>query len=28
VLITEKEVSKKALVATDVYDVIWQHLLR
>ena len=28
VLITENEVSKKALVATDVYDVIWQHLLR
>jgi predicted AlkP superfamily pyrophosphatase or phosphodiesterase len=28
VLITEKELSKKALVATDVYDVIWQHLLR
>ncbi len=28
VLITEKEVSKKVLVATDVYDVIWQHLLR
>ncbi len=26
VLITEKVVSKKALVATDVYDVIWQHL--
>lgn len=26
VLITDKEVSKKALVATDVYDVIWQHL--
>jgi hypothetical protein len=26
VLITEKEVSKKGLVATDVYDVIWQHL--
>lgn len=28
VLITEKEVSKKDLVATDIYDVIWQHLLR
>ena len=26
VLITEKEVSKRALIATDVYDVIWQHL--
>lgn len=28
VLITEKEVSKKDLAATDVYDVIWQHLVR
>jgi predicted AlkP superfamily pyrophosphatase or phosphodiesterase len=26
VLITEKEVSKRALIATDVYDVIWKHL--
>lgn len=28
VRITEKEVSKKTLVATDIYDAIWQHLLR